>query len=359
MNTAISDSRPAAGAPGDQASRLRSMVDPHAPAAHAGVHAHAPARPPQPPAEHLDPVIARRAAAGTGLARLICIASGKGGVGKTNLAVNLSAALARTGCRTVLLDADLGTANADVLCGLLPSARLDRALASAPAGPRPMRELLVEAPGGFRLVPGAAGLAGAADLSPRQRLLLVQQLGRLEREADVVVADLSAGIGPSVLSLVCAADLTLLLATPEPTSLADAYALLKCVAPRLRGQAGAGDASSAPIGLVASQVAGVEEAAVVHARLAGVAQRFLGLRVPLLGWVAQDPRVPSAVRRKVPFLLDSPRCQASRDVLRLAHDLARRLRIGDAGVPSREGGGLARALARMILPAGANRARGA
>ncbi|MCZ7632630.1 MAG: AAA family ATPase [Phycisphaerales bacterium] len=287
---------PALARPADQASRLRDIVEALVRERDAPLRAHA--------APALRPGIP-----------IIAIGSGKGGVGKTNLAVNLCIALARSGRRATLLDADLGMANADVLCGLSPHRRLDALLVAhdAPAH-LSMRDVAVDAPGGFLLVPGAVGVARVADLDARRRTALVAGLAELESVSDLVVIDTGAGIGRDVTTFMLAASLAIVVATPEPTSIADAYGLIKCLhlLTRERG-------STLPrLGLVVNQARSEPEASAVHARLSSCAGRFLGVDVPFFGWIAQDSRVSASVRNRLPHSIRWPRARASRDVRRLS-----------------------------------------
>jgi flagellar biosynthesis protein FlhG len=152
-------------------------------------------------------------------ARIIAVTSGKGGVGKTNLAVNLSVALARLGKRVLLLDADLGTANADLLCNL-PAAGAN--LAHVVAGRHTLAQTIIDAPGGFRLIPGASGLAQVAALQEHERSRLVHQMKQLEENLDYILVDTGAGVSPNVLTFAAGADQQLVVTTPEPTAIADA-----------------------------------------------------------------------------------------------------------------------------------------
>lgn len=271
------------------------------------------------------------------LARVLTIASGKGGVGKTNLSVNLSIALARAGLRVTLIDADVGVANADVLCGLNPAARLDLALADA--GHRPSRtlaDLAVDAPGGFRLVPGAVAGRRPADADPAQRHRLADGFNQFDGSADLLVVDAPAGVGPTVMTCLHAADRIVVVATPEPTSIADAYALIKSFhlanADR-RDTGGAASPASAHaqvspdvagdlrVQLVVNSAADAREAHAVHQRIESVARRFLGRRVLLAGWIPADAQVSRAVRARAPLLLASPASSAARAIEHLAGDM--------------------------------------
>lgn len=288
--------------PEDQASRLRLLVE---------QFERPQARTPSPARRFGVPVVA--------------IASGKGGVGKTMLAVNLSIAMARLGARTTLVDADLGMANADVLCGLLPRRRLERAIGlredGAAVTPIGVDEIAVDAPGGFRLVPGAVGVARMTELAHEQRRHLMSALVELERASDLIIIDTSAGMGTDVTTFLSSGDLGLIVATPEPTSITDAYALIKCMAQRGGG---------GRLELVVNQAERRKDAMRVYHRIAGVAQRFLGEAIPLAGWIPRDARVGEAVRKRRPLLLTSRRSAPSRAVVHLAQRLRDRLwsRVG-------------------------------
>ncbi|MEM9419916.1 MAG: MinD/ParA family protein [Planctomycetota bacterium] len=244
------------------------------------------------------------------LAQTLAITSGKGGVGKTTVTVNLAVQLARLGRRVVLLDADLGTANADVMCNV--NAR--STLAHVVAGQRELEDIIVEAPGGFRLVPGASGLANMANLSAHEHDRLNAQMRRLESSCDVLLIDTGAGVGPNVLSFCAAAERVLVVSTPEPTSITDAYAVIKTINAQT---------SHPDIRLLVNMVENEAEARAVFARIHSVCQRFLGLSPNYAGHVVTDAKVSRAVRQRRPFVLDTPQAKASVCVLSLAHRLDR------------------------------------
>lgn len=241
-------------------------------------------------------------------AHVIAITSGKGGVGKSNIAVGLAVRLSQMGKRVVLLDADLGTANADVLCNL----STENSLAQVVAGRRTLVEAMVDAPGGFRLVPGASGLAKMAALSEFERHRLVNQIHQLEENADLIIVDTGAGVSPNVLSFLLGADQQLVVTTPEPTAVIDAYAVIKTIR-RHRNDLN--------IGLVVNMVRSAPEAKEVFNRIDTVCRRFLNLVPRYAGHVMNDPQVPMAVRRRRPFVLESPNCHASICIGQLAHGI--------------------------------------
>lgn len=244
-------------------------------------------------------------------AKVITISSGKGGVGKTNLAVNLAIALAARHQRVTLIDLDLGLANADLLCGLNPAHRLDHALLDNAS----LADLAVNAPGNFTLIPGSVGLGRIADLTPDQRLEFIARLAELDDIADVIILDTGAGVGPLVRVCLRAADLAAVVATPEPTSIADAYALIK-VMRQLVNRPASGTNSPAQFvpQLIINEATDAHEAQDVYTRLFSASEKFLGFPLPLLGWVPLDPAVPHAVKARVPFRLATPRCPASKAV---------------------------------------------
>lgn len=238
-------------------------------------------------------------------ATVVAITSGKGGVGKSNVAVNLAITLAGAGKRVTLLDADLGLANADVLCNVDLRTNLSHVIARK----RELADVLVKAPGGFNLIGGASGLARMADLTDDDRQRLVDALGELETQADVILIDTGAGISPNVLSFTRAADHVLVVTTPEPTAITDAYAVVKVISR---------DAQERRLSLLVNQARSAAEGRVVHERIAKVAKQFLGVSVLDAGYVLADENVQTAVRRRTPFVLGAPNCPAARCIEKLA-----------------------------------------
>lgn len=263
---------------------------------------------------------------------IFAITSGKGGVGKTNLAVGLCTALAPAHGIT-LVDADLGMANADVLCGVSVHRRLHHAL-PAPDGPihgrvgahasgdADLASIRVPTPLGFSLVPGSVGVSRITQLAPAEQRALLRGLATIESRSDAVVIDTGAGISPGVFAFLDVADVVLVVATPEPTSIADAYALIKCYAAQPR--IGATQSPSAHrLRLVVNQAAGPEQGQVVHGRIARVCREFLGLDLPLAGVIHKDPKLVDAVMARTSVVSAAPASEAAAQIRQLAQSLAR------------------------------------
>ncbi|HZZ41631.1 MAG TPA: MinD/ParA family protein [Tepidisphaeraceae bacterium] len=280
----------------DQASQLRSLVRQRTRAPHP----------------------AMVAASNAPSASVIAITSGKGGVGKSNVAVNLAIRLSAAGKRVILLDADLGLANADVLCNVTLPWNLFHVINRQ----RELKDVLYDAPGGFRLIGGASGLAKMADLSELDRQRLIDSLADLERQADVILIDTGAGISTNVLSFARAVDHVLVVTTPEPTAITDAYAVVKVL-----GR----DGRDRRVSLLVNQATSAAEARAVYERIAKVAKQFLGISVMDAGYLPADEQVQLAVRRRRPFILSAPNCPASLAVNQLAMRLERGVSARDAG----------------------------
>ncbi len=261
------------------------------------------------------------------LARAIAVASGKGGVGKSNLALNLAIELARLGRRIALFDADLGCANADVLCGIPVKATL----ADVVHGRRRLAEIMVRVPGirgrgGVGLVPGASGVTEVATLHATQRQLLVEQLVALEKAVDLVLIDVGAGIAADAVGFASAADAVLLTCTPEPTAMTDAYAAAKAILARR---------PDLDLSLVVNMAGSDDEGLAVHQRMDAVARRHLGRSIPLAGVVPFDFSVVAAVKRRKPLALMAPDARATGAIRTIARSLVEDRPVGERSKPRR------------------------
>jgi flagellar biosynthesis protein FlhG len=244
--------------------------------------------------------------------RSLLFTSGKGGVGTSNLVLNLAIALGELGQRVVVVDADLGLANLDLLCGLTPRVDLGDVLAERCR----LFDALVMGPGDIQIIPGAHALRTCSEELAEAPARLVSDLSELEAEADFVLVDAGSGLSQGVATLAAAADQAVIVSTPEPTSIADAHAAISricrlTVPPRLR--------------VLVNQAASVSEANQVLENLIAASRQFQGAVVSPLGTglVRSDPHVPLAVRGRSPFVTAYPRAIASRGIRRLARALIR------------------------------------
>jgi flagellar biosynthesis protein FlhG len=253
--------------------------------------------------------------------RVLAVTSGKGGVGKTNVSVNLSYALLAMGREVTVLDADLGLANVDVLLGTAPRMHLGHAI----NGQADIMDLIYQAPGGLKLIAGGSGLEDLADLPESDLQRFIHTLRKLEGHTDFLVVDTGAGLGRTVTNFVLAADAVLMVTTPEPTSLTDAYALCKAVVRKN---------PAADIKLIINQVENRADAQEAADRLSATVLRFLGASLEYLGAIPVDREVSRSVRHQQPFFLSAPHSPASQAV----RELAQRL-VGEPGSP-RAGVGL-------------------
>jgi flagellar biosynthesis protein FlhG len=264
-------------------------------------------------------------------ASVIAVTSGKGGVGKSNVAVNLAVKFAASGKEVVLLDADLGLANADVLCNMDLPFNLSHVIARK----KEVREVMYKAPGGFRLIGGASGLARMADLTDGDRQRIIHALGELEQQADIILIDTGAGISPNVLAFTRAADSVLVVTTPEPTAITDAYAVVKVISKDQHSQRS--------VSLLVNQCRNANEGRVVYERIASVARRFLNVVVLDAGYVLSDPAVQNAVRNRTPFTVAAPRSCASQCLTQLA------MRLAEGVTATGEGGGFFNRMGRWLF----------
>jgi flagellar biosynthesis protein FlhG len=237
--------------------------------------------------------------------QVIAVTGGKGGVGKSTVSVNLATAFAQLGRRTLLLDGDLGLANADVLLGITPR----HTLAHVVRGERSLQEILVEAPQGFKVVPAASGIAQMAALSAAEHVGIIRELATVCSDLEALVVDTPAGIAPGVLQLVQAAQHVLVVVCDEPTSITDAYALVKV----LRRDHGVGR-----FRVLANMVRERGQGRRLFETLSRVTNRFLDVTLEYAGEVPEDPWLRRSVRDQRPVVDAYPSSLSARALKTLA-----------------------------------------
>jgi flagellar biosynthesis protein FlhG len=234
-----------------------------------------------------------------GKTRSIAITAGKGGVGKSNFAVNLALEIGKLGKRVVLLDADFGLANADILCGLSPKFHLGHVI----SGIKKLDEILLEISDNVRLVPGGSGIEELVNFSFSARTDTCMKLSEMEKGNDFMLIDTAAGIGGNVLDVLTSANEVVVISTPEPTSIVDAYATIKVVLKH---------SPEKQISVLVNNSTSMAESNRVFLQLDSAVRSFLNRQLDFLGMIPLDPRVQEAVREQVPVSLYAPECPASR-----------------------------------------------
>lgn len=238
-------------------------------------------------------------------AKIICISSGKGGVGKTSFSVNMATALSRKGRKVLLIDGDLGLANVDVVLGL----NVRHTVRESVEEGRELAECLVEVAPGFQVLPASSGVPEMASLSMAEQALLTSSLEEIIPDFDYVLVDTAAGIGDSVLWFNLWAQMNIVILTPDPTSLTDAYALIKVLHARHGKKC---------FHLMLNSVKSKKEGREVFASMSTVLERFLKIRPMALGAMPLDAAVAGAIRRQRPFLLNAPDSRASLEIMAVA-----------------------------------------
>lgn len=260
--------------------------------------------------------------------RIITVASGKGGVGKTNLSTNLAIAYGKLGKKVILMDADLGLANVNVVMGIIPKFNLYHLIRKQ----KTMREILMDTGYGIQIVAGASGFSKIANLSDEERDTFIKELTALSF-ADIIIIDTSAGVSKNVLSFVAAADEAIIITTPEPTAITDVYGIIKIIATEI-------DSVGLGLKLIVNRVKSVTEGKKVAERIINISNQFLNLKVDYLGYVYDDPAVQQAVLKQKPFTVMDPKGKATACV----HQIVSRLEK----IEYREGGGLGKFLKKLF-----------
>ena len=231
--------------------------------------------------------------------RIITVTSGKGGVGKTNVSVNLAIAYARLGKKVVVMDADLGLANVNIMLNMVPRFTLYDMIRKK----KTMKEIIADTDYGISIVAGASGFSKVANLTDEERQNFIEELDTLSF-ADIIIIDTSAGVSSNVLDFIAAADDAVIITTPEPTAITDAYGIIKIIASEY-------DNLDMELKLVVNRVKSAVDAKKVADRMTHIAGQFLNLKVDYLGFIYEDTLVSQAVLRQKPFTIIDPRCKAS------------------------------------------------
>ena len=260
--------------------------------------------------------------------RIIAVSSGKGGVGKTNLSINIALAYAQLGKRVIVMDADLGLANVNVILGIIPKYNLYHLIRKQ----KNMKDIILDTDYGIQIVAGASGFSKIANLSDEERENFIEELSDLST-ADIIIIDTSAGVSNNVLDFIAAADDAIIITTPEPTAITDAYGIIKIIATEV-------DYLNLGLKLVVNRVKSVTQGKKVAERVINIAGQFLNLKIDYLGYVYEDVAVSQAVLRQKPFIIVEPKGKASICV----HHIVSRLEK----VEYKEGGGLGKFIKKLM-----------
>ena len=242
--------------------------------------------------------------------RVITVTSGKGGVGKTNVSANLAISLANQGKKVLVMDADLGLGNIDVLLGLHPKNTLESVI----SGERTLDEVMVDGPAGIKVIPAASGIKNMAELSTNQHAGIIQAFSQIDQDIDVLIIDTAAGIADSVVSFACAAQEVLVVVCDEPASITDAYALIKLLHKeyglfRFR--------------VLTNMVKSVQAGREVYDKLVKVTDRFLDVALEFTGAIPYDETVLKSIRKQRAVVEAFPRSQAATAYKRIAEKTIR------------------------------------
>lgn len=253
--------------------------------------------------------LVKEQAAPRNVARVITVTSGKGGVGKSSISVNLAIALSRLGNRVIVLDADFGLANVEVMLGIRPQYNLADLMFRG----KTLSDIVTEGPENIGFISGGSGIQELTNLTKDQIVYLIQKLVELDERADIIIIDTGAGIADSVLEFVAASSEVLLVATPEPTSITDAYALLKTLNRKT-------DISmqDTVIKMISNRIDDYEEGKELYDKLSLVVSKFLNLKLEYLGAIQQDGSVSKAVMKQRPAIAVYPNSEFSKTITSFA-----------------------------------------
>ena len=231
--------------------------------------------------------------------RIIAVTSGKGGVGKTNVATNMGIAYAQMGKKVIVLDADLGLANVNVIMNVIPQYNLYHVIKKQ----KKLSEIIIDTEYGIKLIVGASGFSKIANMGEAERDEFIKEMYTLS-DVDIIIIDTSAGVSKNVLSFVAAADEVVIITTSEPTAITDAYGIIKVIATEV-------DNMSLNLKMIINRVDSAAEGKRIADRMINIAAQFLNLKIEYLGFIYNDPLVTKAVIKQKPFLIAEPNGKAS------------------------------------------------
>lgn len=246
------------------------------------------------------------------LARIMTVTSGKGGVGKSNTAINLAIQFRKMGQRVIILDADFGLANIEIMFGAVPKYNLFDLIYQG----KSIKDIITWGPMEIGFISGGSGIAGMSNLSRESLVYIIRNLAELDALADIIIIDTGAGISDTVLEFLVACGEVLLVTTPEPTSITDSYSLLKtlCTHPRFSEE-------TTQVKMVANKVASEKEGQLLFDKLNVVVSRYLKLPITFLGAVEKDQNLEKAVMQQIPVSMHNPAARSSRQYEKIAAKL--------------------------------------
>ncbi|MDR2547142.1 MAG: MinD/ParA family protein [Lachnospiraceae bacterium] len=253
-------------------------------------------------ATQLRRIIKEQATPHRPLARVITVTSGKGGVGKSNIAINLAIQFRRMGQRVIILDADIGLANIEIMFGAIPKHNLSDLIYQG----KNIREIITWGPMDVGFISGGSGIAGLSNLSREYLIYIIQNLAELDALADVVIIDTGAGISNAVLEFLVASGEVILVTSPEPTSITDSYSLLKTLLRHPRYEP-----SATVVKMIANMVENSNEGQILHNKLNAVVSRYLKLPFTYLGAIPRDEKLSQAVMQQMPVSIKEPTAKSS------------------------------------------------
>lgn len=241
--------------------------------------------------------------------RVITVTSGKGGVGKTNFSVNLAIQFSKMNKKVIIIDADFGLANIEVLFGIMPK----YSLADVLRGDRDIEDVLTNGPMGIKFISGGSGLRELTNISERQMAYFINNFSYLDAISDIIIVDTGAGISPSVINFIKASDETIIVTTPEPTSITDAYALIKTI----RGSS----VKLPDFKMVVNRVDDEAEGREIYDKINRASSKFLGIQIENLGCIPYDNYLVKAVKKQQPASICFPNCEFTRCISNISYKL--------------------------------------